>query len=194
MACAVRADQEQLASGGRQRQTASVKHGLSRRQGLSACTSGIGSPRPEKRTHTMRAHNHRYRERLSHQVRERSTCASNIEIGFLVGVSRRQAVDRTVLDGAYFRRARRSLTRRHGQIERITPSLAFFGGKPGLGSVSGRNRLSGAPAQGNPPDVESRGLFERLGGRRITRTHRRHQKSTETTKNRAGIPARLCFL
>ena len=33
------------------------------------------------------------------------------------------------------------------RIERIPRSLAFFGGKPGLVSVSGRNRLSGAPAQ-----------------------------------------------
>ena len=49
---------------------------------------------------------------------------------------------------------RRSLTRRHSQIERIPPSLAFFGGKLGLVSVNGRNRLSGAPVQGNPPDVE----------------------------------------
>ena len=34
---------------------------------------------------------------------------------------------------------------------------------------------AGAPAQANPPDVEFRGLFERLGGRRMTHTHRRHQ-------------------
>ena len=43
------------------------------------------------------------------------------------------------------------------RIERIAPSLAFFGGKPGFGSVSGRNRLSGAPAQENPLDVRVRG-------------------------------------
>ena len=51
------------------------------------------------------------------------------------------------------------------RIKRIPRSLAFFGGKPGLVSVSGRNRLSVALAQANPPDVESRGICLRGLGR-----------------------------
>ena len=50
-------------------------------------------------------------------------------------------------DGAYFRRARRRLTRRHIQNRADSPLPRVFGGKPGLVSVSGRNRLSVAPAQ-----------------------------------------------